>query len=195
MRFSIFLLLSITFLLQAQDATNSPSKFDWSKLNSKQQLQALTFTTPAYRKVALRLVIEEANQVAQELNLPEQLPITETNLIEAHIAPPRMAKIGIGNITTSNYVYYVSVGNKFSFLVRTHLQGEYNQLQKQYLWPMGRMDTNAAYQLRHPISCRGFNGCQSIESGLQANHQGLYARRRARFAFCASVLGLLGKRW
>ena len=78
---------------------------------------------------------------------PEQLPITKTNLIEAHIAPPRMAKIGIGNITTSNYVYYISVGDKFSFLVRTHLEAEYSQLQKQYLWPMSRMDTNAAYQL------------------------------------------------
>ena len=145
MRASIYLLLFVTTCACAQ--TNIPSQIDWTKLNSKQRLQALKFTTPAYRKEALRLVIEEANQVAQELNLPEQLPITKTNLIEAHIAPPRMAKIGIGNITTSNYVYYISVGDKFSFLVRTHLEAEYSQLQKQYLWPMSRMDTNAAYQL------------------------------------------------
>lgn len=54
---------------------------------------------------------------------------------------------GVGNITTSNYAYYVAVGNRFSSLVRTHLQEEYSQIQQEYLWPMGRIDTNVAYQL------------------------------------------------
>jgi hypothetical protein len=118
-------------------------------MTCKERYEALVFTTPAYRKEALRLVIAEANRVAQELNLPEQLPITETNVSEFYIPSPRMARgmKAIGNITASNYVYYVSVGNKFSFLVRKRLEQEYKQLQAQYLWPMDRMDTNAAYQL------------------------------------------------
>jgi hypothetical protein len=118
-------------------------------MNPKERFNALTFTTPAYRNEALRLVIEEANRVAQELNLQEQLPITQTNLLEAYISPPRMAQgmKAIGNITTSNYVYYVSVGNKFSFLVRTHLEEEETQARSKYLWPVSQVDTNAAYQL------------------------------------------------
>ena len=148
MRALTCLLLSATLCVRAQTNTNNTSQLDWSKLNSKQQLQALKFTTPAYRKEALRFVIEEANRVAQELNLPEQLPITETNLVTSYISPPHMAKglKTIGNITTSNYVYAPYAGHGFS-VVRTHLEAEYSQLQKQYLWPMSRMDTNGAYQL------------------------------------------------
>jgi hypothetical protein len=95
------------------------------------------------------LVIDEANRVAQELNLPEPLPITRTNLLEAYLSPPRLAHASgaIGNITTSNYNYCVSVGNKFSFLVRTHLEAEEMRAHAQYLWPMNRLDTNAAYQM------------------------------------------------
>jgi hypothetical protein len=108
----------------------------------------LVFTTPAYNKEALRLIIEEANRVARELNLPEKLPITEADLVEIIVPPPRIGQgmKAIGNITTSNYFYAVYSGKRFS-LVRTHMQEEYNQLQKEYLWPMSRMDTNAAYNL------------------------------------------------
>jgi hypothetical protein len=142
---AICLLLLTTFCVSSQ--TNSTTRVDWAKLNSKQQLQALTFTTAAYRKEALELVIKDANRVAQELNLPEQLPITETNLVTSHISPPRMAQglKTIGTITTSNYVYAPFAGHGFS-LVRTRFQEEYILLQKEYLWPMSRMDTNAAYE-------------------------------------------------
>jgi hypothetical protein len=150
MRGSVCLLLAFTLCVYAQDSTNSMLRPDGFKMTSKQRFQALIFTTPGYRDEALRLVIEEANHVAQELNLPENLPITESKLVAAYISPPRMAQhLGgaIGNITTSNYTYCVSVGNKFSFLEQTHLEQGYNQLRTQYLWPMSRMDTNAAYQL------------------------------------------------
>ena len=141
----------------AQDARpagqrpSSPSAAaDWSRMNPKEKFQALTRTTPAYRQEALRLVVEEANRVASELQLPESLPISETNLVAWYLSAPHMAHTlggAVGNITTSNYTYYISVANKFSFLVRAHLQAEYDQLRQQYLWPMSRMDTNAAYQV------------------------------------------------
>jgi hypothetical protein len=50
-------------------------------------------------------MIEEANRIARELNLPEQLPIVKANLLEEHITPPRIAQ-GMkvfGTVTTSNY--------------------------------------------------------------------------------------------
>jgi len=95
------------------------------------------------------MIIEEANRAAKELQLPEKLPITETTIMAAYISPPRMARRvpGFGNITTSNYTYSVTVGNKFSFLERTHLAEEQERLEKLYRWPISRMDTNAAYQM------------------------------------------------
>jgi hypothetical protein len=118
-------------------------------MSSKERFFWRRFTTPAYKKEALRLVIEEANRVARELKLAETLPITETNLVEAFIGLPRFSLFvaGIGNVTTSNYNYCVTVGNKFSYLVRTHLEQEYGQLKERYRWPLSRIDTNAAYQL------------------------------------------------
>jgi hypothetical protein len=111
--------------------------------------EALAFTTPAYREEAVRMLIQEANTVARELRLPETLPITRTNVLAAYISPPGLVRINqsVGNITTSNFTYYVSVASKFSFLERTDLQRERDQLEAQYLWPVARMDTNAAYRL------------------------------------------------
>lgn len=119
------------------------------RMNARERLQRLTLVTPAYRKEALRLLIEEVNRVAKELQLPEKLPITESNLTASYLSPPNMAGRvpGFGNLSTSNYVYFVTVGNKFSFLERTHLAEEQEQLEKQFLWPISRMDTNAAYQV------------------------------------------------
>lgn len=91
--------------------------------------------------------------MALDLQLSELLPILETNLLEIYITPPRMDQgmKAIGSITTSNYTYFVSVGNKFSSLVRNKLEREYGELQKKYLWPMNQADTNAAYQLATQI--------------------------------------------
>jgi hypothetical protein len=110
----------------------------------------MMFTTPAYHQEALRLVIEEANRVARELNLPESLPIVESNLVTSYIPSPGMAqRLGgaLGNVTTSNYTYYVSIANKFSFLEKRGMEETYSELRNKYLWPINRMDTNAAYQL------------------------------------------------
>jgi hypothetical protein len=126
-------------------ATNYSPEF----VSSVRKMHDLMATTPAYRQTALRLVLAEANKVAQELSLPEPLPITETNLTASYLTPPRMAsRMGaIGNITTANYTYYCSVGYKFSYLVRVGLEQDYAKLRKESLLPMSQMDTNAAYQM------------------------------------------------
>ena len=69
-----------------------------------------------YRSEALALLVAEANQVARDLALPEKLPISVSDVAEAYISPPRLAKSAgaIGTIATSNYLYLVSEGNKFS---------------------------------------------------------------------------------
>ncbi len=150
MRVSIYLLLSLTLCVYAQNNFMQTPKPNWTAATARQRYEKLNFTTPAYRKEALRLVIEEANRVAQELNLPENLPITESNLVEVFISLPSMVRLGFGNITTSNYTYYATVGDKFSYLEKHFpdvMNKDYAELKAQYLWPMSRMDTNAAYQL------------------------------------------------
>src|SRR5436189_5095699 len=47
--------------------------------------EAFHFTTKAYEREALRLVVEQANVVAKQLQLPESLPITEATLSRAFI--------------------------------------------------------------------------------------------------------------
>jgi hypothetical protein len=70
----------------------------------------------------------------------------EADLVAKYVpGSPIARQMGIvGNISTSNYTYYVSIDNKFSFLERNDLPLQYERLKQKYLWPMSRLDTNAA---------------------------------------------------
>jgi hypothetical protein len=109
----------------------------------------LMFTTKAYQTEAFRLVLQEANKVAAELSLPESLPIQETNVEQIYISPFGIgwAKKRIGSISTSNYVYYISRGNKFSYLEKTHQEIFCQQIQKLYNYPISEINTNEAYEM------------------------------------------------
>lgn len=106
------------------------------------------FTTRAYQNEAVKLVVQEANRVAEELKLPEDLPITETNS-EPYISPFGFAYAykTVGSVATKNYIYYVSLDNKFSYLEGTHQLEDCQSYLAHYTWPISRIDTNAAYQL------------------------------------------------
>lgn len=110
---------------------------------------ALMFTTKAYHDEAFRLVLQEANRVATQLRLPEKLPITEADLAGRYINAFGYAHVrkAIGNVTTRSYTYYVSQGNKFSYLEGTHQAEDCRRYQQAYTWPLSRMDANEAYQL------------------------------------------------
>jgi serpin B len=164
------LILSIAVQVQADvDLNRIPG---WDQMTSRQRVEKLRETTPAYKKEALRLVLAEANRVAQELQLPEKLPIEETNLVSIYIANPWVgigSGLGIGNITTSNYTYYMTVGGKFSYLTKRNLDQDFDCLKAEYQWPLSRIDTNAAYQLAIKwmtavsMDVRGLNNCPHIE--------------------------------
>jgi serpin B len=148
MRFFICLYFATTLCVSGQSNNNILlSNASETHTTSNQRWQTLTFSTPAYKKEALRLVIQEANGIAHNLNLPENLPITESNLTASYICPPRMLGSGFGNITTSNYTYYITIGDKFSFLEKRNMEQDYRQLKAQYLRPMNQLNTNTAYQL------------------------------------------------
>jgi hypothetical protein len=112
-------------------------------------MHVMDFTTPAYRREALKLVLTEANKVALELTLPEKLPITQTDLTEVFIGPfgQSYAEKRIGNVSTKNFRYCVSQGNKFSYLEGANIGGKCRQYQASYTWPAERIDTNGAYEM------------------------------------------------
>ena len=140
--FGLSAALTAVLIEASADVSNTPP-------SSITRRPDMMFTTRAYNKEALRLVIQEANQVAQELKLPEELPIVDTNLLQYHIPPYGMFRFvkAIGNVTTSNYIYSVSIDGKFSFLDSAHQLSDHLKRSKEYSWPISQLDTNAAYQL------------------------------------------------
>jgi hypothetical protein len=107
------------------------------------------FTTREFRNEALRLVIEEANKVAKELNLPESFPITRTNLMDAFISGfgYMLDRRAVGTITTSNYWYGIGRDYKFSGLTVANYDARCFEYRDKYRLPVSQIDTNAAYHL------------------------------------------------
>jgi hypothetical protein len=110
---------------------------------------AITFTTSAYRDEALKLMIVEANKVASELHLPDALPITKSNLVSSFVSPFGFAyvKKAIGNVGTSNYVYYISRDDKFCYLECVRQVELCRRYERDYMLPESAIDTNAAIRL------------------------------------------------
>lgn len=141
-------LLTCAFLTKAicqQLPTNVPSPIG----PDGRYTQAIRFTTMAYQEEALNRVLQEANLVANELNLPEELPITKSNMVKAFISPFGFAyaKKAIGNVTTRNYAYYVSMDNKFSYLESPYQFELCQKFQTDYTLPSSMFETNQAVML------------------------------------------------
>jgi hypothetical protein len=145
----LVLLLSVAGILPASSADDLPPGVPNPIGPDGKYTPALVFTTKAYQDEAFRLVLQEANRVATELRLPEKLPITENDLVGRFISSFGYAHVkqAIGNVTTRNYTYYLSQGNKFSYLEGTHQAADCREYQRLYTWPLSRMDTNQAYEL------------------------------------------------
>ena len=107
---------------------------------------ALYFTTPAYREAAFNAVMREANQAAAVLGLPEELPIVRTNLVGIFIDPfgYAYAMKAIGNVTTLNYSYSVSDGNKLSYIASVHQDELGLKFQASHTLPVSQVNTNEA---------------------------------------------------
>lgn len=75
-----------------------------------------SFTSRQFQEAAVRLMLFEASSVARELQLSEDLPITETNLTAGSVVPfgDYYANHTLGNICTKNYAYIFARENKFN---------------------------------------------------------------------------------
>jgi hypothetical protein len=144
--------LCLTFLLAAQLAFSGQDSLPRSEgLPSaiSRRLKPAQAITEPYQQEALDALIREANQIARKLGLHEDLPIARTNLVAFFVLPRQgnLAWKAVGKIVTRNYSYYASKDNKFCYLERTSPEAEVAKWRQQYLWPISRMDTNAAYHL------------------------------------------------
>jgi hypothetical protein len=118
--------------------------------DDKQTSGDLRFTTETYEKEAFRLVLQEANKAAQELHLPEKLPIAASDVVEKFIVGYGMSQVTpkiIGNIHTRDYGYFVAIDHKLSFIMRAHQDQECMKWRKDNRLPLRRMNTNVPYQL------------------------------------------------
>ena len=139
----------------AQDAryecfyTNSLYVSNWNNLSSGQRLDAILFTTPAYRNEALNLVLAEANTAARKLKLSEKLPIVKSALTEIYISNPvtEIKGEGVGNVSTESYTYFVTAGNKLSSVVRQNHDEVLRHFVKDYHLPLSDINTNKARDL------------------------------------------------
>jgi hypothetical protein len=107
------------------------------------------FSTKEYESEAFRLVLEEANAVARQLDLPEQSPISCSNLASAFILGYGDSQVlrAVGNVHTRDFGYFVSVGFKLSYVTSAHSDRDCAEWAKRYQWPASLLDTNGAYQL------------------------------------------------
>ncbi len=106
------------------------------------------FTTPQYQRAAAQLLLQEANRVAEEMRLPDEvLPITASNVTKLDVAPfgHSYFRKSIGLVCTSNFVYVVAKGYKFNNLVVANYDQVCLKLSESPL-PVNQMDTNGANQ-------------------------------------------------
>lgn len=106
------------------------------------------FTTPQYREAAISLMTDEANRVAQDLQLPEELPIVKASLTEAVITPFgfNYLKKGIGSVSTKNFIYYVTKNNRFNEVNVANYDEVCTTLEIQKV-PVKQLDLDGAYRL------------------------------------------------
>lgn len=109
---------------------------------------AQRYTTRAYQNEAARLMILEANQAAQALDLDENLPITRSNIDAVSITPfgffyPRGL---MGYVATTNYSYRILNAGKLDHIEIDHSYDVWRDLQDSLL-PENQVDNQGAYQL------------------------------------------------
>jgi hypothetical protein len=108
----------------------------------------MSFTTVQFQHAAVKLMLPEANSVAEELQLPEDLPITESNLTGGFVCPFGYYYVhhNIGNITTKRYAYVFTQDNRFNEIDVANYDQTCIRLEKHQL-PVTQVDFDTPYEL------------------------------------------------
>lgn len=119
-------------------------------------------TVPAdYRESVLTLLLAEANQIANKLRLPDELPITREKLTEGHVGPPALNNTfggPGGSLRTKKFHYSFAFKGKLTSLGRldilSHSMLSNEELTAEYqkrAIPLSQVDTNAAWAAMQPF--------------------------------------------
>jgi hypothetical protein len=113
-----------------------------------------------YRESVLTLLLAEANQIADKLRLPDDLPITREKLTEVHVGPPALNNTfggPNGSIRTRKFYYSFAFKGKLTSLGRLDLMShsmlsneELTAAYKKRAISLSQVDTNAAWAAMQP---------------------------------------------
>ena len=121
-----------------------------TQLRRFKKAQASNLSDPYHAQV-IRLLLAEVNNLAKTLSLPEKLPITRNDIVGFALTPPMAAKESksLGSVSTAKYKYSFCLDDKFSALEPNFSKttNDYQLLTTNYLWPISRQNTNAAFAL------------------------------------------------
>src|SRR5205823_11068487 len=78
--------------------TNRPRTPNLTGIGRIERPDGFRFSSQAYQREAFRLLLQEANKFAEELHLPEKLPITECDVAQRFIVAYRVSQMYPGMI-------------------------------------------------------------------------------------------------
>lgn len=135
--------LGSSFPLVAQQIANTNHAAQW-----KGRYRLGCAPTAEYQKQMVRIMIEDVNRFAQQMDLSSNLLITSTNIGGAHVfAPCHCISLGeIGSIDAVNYRYTVDIRKGVKSAVRMSFLREFDDIRSKYTWSLSRLDTNAAFR-------------------------------------------------
>lgn len=162
MKICIYLILLLGPLAQVAPAQDLSE--DDPKLRELHQLVFdLNHQEKAFRPTSIRRMLTEANQLAEELNLPAPRPIQFADLVKSYTSSPwnsvlpdntpglsavdkvrRGQVAAMGRIETINYIFGFAEGR---FSVVNQLQLEEVDHYQEWIHMPSLIDTNGAYQL------------------------------------------------
>ena len=153
---ALFAKLAVVFLLIFPVLSQNPCFGQTNFVARHRLLNA----PPAYQETAFKLMLAEANDYANALNLPETLPITTNSLNEIFVASPYVAgRFGtLGSLRTTNFSYGFGKGKHLCYITRL-IKGnnpyDYDA-NKPYAIDPSAVNTNAAYSMATQFLTKAF---------------------------------------
>jgi hypothetical protein len=104
--------------------------------------------SPAYRVAALAALKREADDLIRELGINEPSPLSDSNIVEAFIAPELFQTEVVGSLRTKNFSFSASKKRRLCYIERWYTaekKQEFSEsLRTEYTLPIVYLNTNAA---------------------------------------------------
>jgi len=135
-------------------------------LSETNSVSASRKTSQVYKDAVLKAMLDEANEYAKHIGLPENLPITRASLKETVISPPAIAiRFGaLGSFRTEKFSYAFGRGRRLSYITRlTKDAGKpLYEANKHLAIPLSSVNTNSAYMMATQWLAKAFVDLQRL---------------------------------